>query len=134
LAVVRGRLEMYATEAAGIAGLRRLFLSLLREPDGGSNGCLLTNSAIEFGSGASIARDGVRQGFDLLRQAFVRVLTRAREQGKLSRDIDIDAAALKHLVLYQGLLVLIRCGRDTSDLARLIEAEFDQLEGRRNDP
>ena len=34
---------------AGIEGLRRLFLSLLREPDGGSSGCLITNSAVEFG-------------------------------------------------------------------------------------
>jgi hypothetical protein len=40
---------LHAPTPAGLAGLRALFASLLHEPDGGSLGCSITNSAVEFG-------------------------------------------------------------------------------------
>lgn len=133
VAVVRGRIENYLTDAAGIRGLRRLFLSLLKEPDGGRNGCLLTNTAIEFGADDSIAKEGVLHGFDLLRDAFARVISKARERGAIDKTLKVEATALKLLAFYQGLLVLIRSGADTSGLSRLITSEFNQLEGGHGD-
>jgi TetR/AcrR family transcriptional repressor of nem operon len=128
-AVVARRIATFASEEAGIAGLRRLFLSLLDEPDG----CLLTNAAVELGAADTIAKAGVREGFALLREAFARSLAGAREAGAIDRDIDPETTALRLLAFYQGLLVLIRFGDDGAALARLIDREFDQLEGLRHD-
>lgn len=51
--VLQRRIERHARPASGLRGLRDLFLSLLDEPDGGSHGCLITNSAVEFGGNGS---------------------------------------------------------------------------------
>ena len=50
-AVLGRRMAQFARPEAGLAGLRELFLTLLREPAGETFGCLITNSAIEFGAG-----------------------------------------------------------------------------------
>src|SRR5258705_12579906 len=49
-AVLQSRIDSFAEPKRGLRGLRDLFLSLLREPDGGRLGCLITNSAIVFGA------------------------------------------------------------------------------------
>ena len=43
------RIATYADAAEGLSGVRKLFVTLLNEPRGGRYGCLITNSAIEFG-------------------------------------------------------------------------------------
>jgi len=59
-AVLQARLDSFAEPKSGLRGLRELFLSLLREPDGGTLGCLITNSAVEFGRSASHTRASCR--------------------------------------------------------------------------
>src|SRR5947199_7736288 len=49
-AVLESRISRFARPQDGLSGLRQLFLSLLREPNGETFGCLITNSAIEFGA------------------------------------------------------------------------------------
>jgi TetR/AcrR family transcriptional repressor of nem operon len=119
--VVAGRIERFLPQRGGIAGLRALFQSLLHEPGGAADGCLLTNSAIEFGAAEASSRDAVHQGFDLLRDAFERVLA---ESGTAKPQ----AVALRLLVLYQGLLVLVRGGYARGHLAQLIDLEFSNME------
>lgn len=125
--VVGARIERYLPPGAGVGGLRRMFRSLLKEPDGGRHGCLLTNSAIELAGADNALRSGVDAGLGLLQQAFERVLVEARAAGEVSPQLNPPAAALRLLVLYQGLLVLIRGGRPDRELAPLIDAEFAAL-------
>jgi len=125
--VIRRRIGCYATESAGVEGLRQLFLSLLRAPESDSDGCLLTNAAVEFGAGDSIASEGVCEGFALLKVAFTKAIEHDWRVGKLKGGLEPDATAWKLLLLYQGLLVLIRSGQDTSDFVRLLNDEFNQL-------
>jgi hypothetical protein len=110
--------------------VRRLFLSLLPGSGGDSAGCLLTNAAIEFGSGRSIARHGIEEGFRLLRQSLGHTIGQARDEGTLDPDIAPETAILRLLALYQGILVLVRAGQDTSGMAEVIASEFEQLENR----
>jgi AcrR family transcriptional regulator len=119
--VVAGRMAQFLPPGGGIAGLRALFQSLLHEPGGATDGCLLTNSAIEFGAAETSGRNGVHQGFDLLRSAFERVLTEAGAAMP-------QTAAWRLLVLYQGLLVLVRGGYASGHLAQLIDLEFSNME------
>jgi TetR/AcrR family transcriptional repressor of nem operon len=125
--VLKGRIQRHAPVAAGVAGLRRLFLSLLREPNGESFGCLITNCAIEFGGDPQPHR-GVAEGFEVLTRAFAERLQAAHDAGALRAGREPATAALKLLALYQGVLVLVRAAHDKSAIERLINAEFDELE------
>jgi AcrR family transcriptional regulator len=125
--VLEGRIARYAPPGSGLQGLRQLFLSLLHEPDDGSLGCLITNTAVEFGGGVQ-PHPRVEAALGLLRTTFGARLT---EASTFARDADGAKAtrtAIRLLALYQGLLVLIRGGEDKSGLRQAIEDEFNQLE------
>jgi AcrR family transcriptional regulator len=113
-AVLARRIEDHAPEGSGIAGLRRLFLSLLREPGGGSYGCLITNSAVEFGG--NDAPGFVTGGLAVLRDCFAEHLG------------GNDAEAVALLALYQGALVLIRTGYNKAVLEEMFTHHFETLE------
>jgi len=112
---------MYADEATGLDGLEQLFLSLLRQPESDDQGCLLTNAAVEFGAQRSVASDSICRGFALLEVAIRRIVEREVRAGRA----EIIVARL--LILYQGILVLIRAGRAPSACADVIRTEFAQL-------
>ncbi len=131
-AVLCRRIVDHAPEAAGLGGLRNLFLSLLHEPNGESFGCLITNSAIEFG-GAAVVPAGVGDGLRILSDTFADRLATAHRAGLLRGGVEPASAASKLLALYQGILVLVRAGQDKTTLETMINAEFDGLEGTQHD-
>jgi TetR/AcrR family transcriptional regulator, transcriptional repressor for nem operon len=126
--VVAARMEQYLTGQAHLEGLRSLFLSLLDEPGGGSLGCLLTNSAVEFGASDSEAKDGVQAGFRIQEDALLAAIGSIPDHAASAAP-----AALKLLALYQGILVLIRFGYSKAKLHDMINHEFDTMRGASND-
>jgi TetR/AcrR family transcriptional regulator, transcriptional repressor for nem operon len=127
-AVLGRRIAQYAGPEAGLSGLRQLFLTLLREPDNGTFGCLITNAAIEFGASGDIAADAVARGFELLERLFAERLAAVKSAGALSGDFNARAGAVRLLALYQGVLVLVRGGFDLKKIRAAITQEFDHLE------
>jgi AcrR family transcriptional regulator len=127
--VLRARITRYAPEAAGLAGLRRLFLTLLAEPGGGAYGCLITNSAVEFGGGSALPANA-SEGLTILSETFEQRLNAIARNGQRRASATTKLAAAKLLALYQGILVLIRAGWDKRILKAMINAEFSQLAGR----
>ena len=125
--VLEARLARYAPATAGVAGLRRLFLTLLEEPNNESFGCLITNSAIEFG-GKRSAHPCVSEAFEILATTFTARLREAQRLAILREGIDPVATSAKLLALYQGILVLVRGTYDKSRLKHLITSEFNDLE------
>jgi TetR/AcrR family transcriptional regulator, transcriptional repressor for nem operon len=132
-AVLDRRISTFAKPANGLSGLRQLFLSLLREPDGETFGCLITNSAIEFGSDDAVSEQTVRKGFEILQRLFVDRLAAAKAANRLRGDVDPNIGAVRLLALYQGVLVLIRGGYEPRMIRRAIDLEFDNLEGASDD-
>jgi TetR/AcrR family transcriptional repressor of nem operon len=132
-AVLDRRISTFAKPAHGLSGLRQLFLSLLREPDGETFGCLITNSAIEFGSDDAVSEQTVLKGFEILLRLFVDRLAAAKAANRLRGDVDPNIGAVRLLALYQGVLVLIRGGYEPSMIRRAIDLEFDNLEGASDD-
>jgi len=132
-AVLGRRIAEHAPEDAGLRGVRDLFTSLLHEPDGQSFGCLITNSAIEFGGGPAELPDGVGEGLRLLAGLFAGRLESARRTGQLRGGVDPAVAALGLLALYQGVLVLVRAGWDGQQVQALIDDAFGRLEEPRHD-
>ena len=122
-AVLRARIERYSPAGCGVDGLEKLFSTLLEEPDGQRLGCLITNTAVEFG--ATAVHPGVRDGFAILEETFedrLRSLV-----GATRPDGEIAAAATRLLALYQGVLVLVRGGHDLRKARDMIASEFDSL-------
>ena len=132
-AVLDRRISTFAKPANGLSGLRQLFLSLLREPDGETFGCLITNSAIEFGSDDAASEQTVLKGFEILQRLFVDRLAAAKAANRLRGDVDPNIEAVRLLALYQGVLVLIRAGYEPRMIRRAIDLEFDNLEGASDD-
>ena len=132
-AVLDRRIATFAKPANGLSGLRQLFLSLLREPNGETFGCLITNSAIEFGSDDVVSEQTVRKGFEILQRLFVDRLAAAKAAKRLRGDVDPNIGAVRLLALYQGVLVLIRAGYEPRMIRRAIDLEFDNLEGASDD-
>jgi AcrR family transcriptional regulator len=122
-AVLEARIDRHAPVEAGVGGLRKLFLSLLHEPDGERFGCLITNTAIELG-GHAPPHQRVSQGLAVLERTFSDRLARVVGPGA---DDAVARRATRLIALYQGVLVLIRAGYDLSDVEKMINFEFDEL-------
>jgi len=126
--VLQRRIERHAPPESGLRGLCDLFLSLFHEPGGTSFGCLITNSAVEFGGGDN-SHHCIGEGLRVLLNTFANRLAIARRDGVLRAGVDPAGASVKLLALYQGVLVLIRAGHDKAALKRMIIDEFNDLEG-----
>ncbi|PWR21813.1 TetR/AcrR family transcriptional regulator [Zavarzinia compransoris] len=120
--VVARRLARHLGQGDPLDGLRALFMTLLDEPGGGSFGCLLTNTAVEFGPAGSEALAGLHRGFKAQEDAFLAAIERL-SPGRA----DAASAARRLLALYQGILVLIRAGYPKEALREAIAFEFDGL-------
>ncbi len=125
--IVQPRINMYLKAHAGIAGFEALFLSTLEEPDGRTLGCLLTNTAIEFGPLDSGFTERVHTGFGLLEAAFIEHIEQAQKEKLVSNIVPPAQLALQLLLFYQGLLVLIRSGRNKSELSKQIKNYLSQF-------
>jgi TetR/AcrR family transcriptional regulator, transcriptional repressor for nem operon len=127
-AVLGQRIAQFARPEDGLSGLRQLFLSTLREPRGETFGCLITNSAIEFGAKGDVIENAVLKGFRALERLFAARLSEAKSSGRLRHDVGPQDEAIKLLALYQGVLVLIRGGYELKAIRRAINHEFDSIE------
>lgn len=119
-AVLRRRIADHAPQADSIDGLRKLFVTLLHEPNDESFGCLITNAAIEFGGGAVLPAC-IGEGLRILSEAFADRLESAQRAGRLRNGVAVATLASKLLALYQGILVLVRAGWDKGALRTLID-------------
>jgi TetR/AcrR family transcriptional regulator, transcriptional repressor for nem operon len=131
--VLERRIAQFAKPEEGLSGVRQLFLTLLREPNNETFGCLITNSAIEFGADREMVEPLVLEGFRMLERLFVDRLTTAVSSGLLPKKFNPKAGAVRLLALYQGVLVLVRGGYDLRAIRRFINDEYDQLEGKSHD-
>jgi TetR/AcrR family transcriptional repressor of nem operon len=119
--VVAPRLVAHAGAQATLDDLEQLFLSVFRPPLDDGYGCLLVNSAAEFGSVVSVAGDGVSAGMHLVHRHVEGVVR--RELGAAGAP----AHAARLVMLYHGLLVLSRAGLLTSVHEAAIIQDFHAL-------
>jgi TetR/AcrR family transcriptional repressor of nem operon len=127
-AVLKHRISKHASESKMLGGVRDLFVSLLHEPRGERFGCLITNSAVEFGLSDKGHQEAIHSGFEILRAALHERLVAAKKAHQLRSDVFPAVAAITLVALYQGLLVLIRAGYDKKKLKQAIDAAFALLE------
>lgn len=120
------RMAAHAGSSATLDDLERLFLTLFREPMTDGYGCLVTNSAVEFGGAGMSTPADVGRALDMVASGIRAVL--AREIG--SDRAETEAARL--LLLYHGILVLSRAGRLGADFENAVRSQFDTLRRMRD--
>ena len=123
---VVGRLRAHTGPDATLDDLEEYFLALLRSPLNDGHGCLVTNTAVEFGPASSIAEHGVDKALTLMAAGI---------RGVLERETGPDRAKLgaSHLLLLcQGILVLMRSrSGNVVNTESVIRAQFDDLRQKR---
>jgi TetR/AcrR family transcriptional repressor of nem operon len=125
--VVRRRVaEHLEREDAPLEGIRAYFVttfaSLQRDP-----GCLLTNTAVECYALEPGTQEAVAAGLQVVQEGFTGALTRAQQRGEIAASVMPSEVASQLLALYQGVLVLVRSGAPTDELARLVGGALDSL-------
>jgi hypothetical protein len=89
--------------------VRGFFLDLAGAPPRrAGKGCLLTNSAVEFGNGDPEISRLVRCAFTRMERVLAERLTEARQDGQLAAGVEPAAYARQLVVLIQGLRVMAR--------------------------
>lgn len=124
-AFVVGRIRAHAGPTATLDDLEELFLTLFRPPMTDGFGCLVSNSAMEFGSSGSVADEGIGRALDLVDASIHAVL--AREIG----DDAAEPAAGRLVLIYQGILLLARAGRLSAVHEGAVRDEFERLRAAR---
>lgn len=126
--VVDRRIDEHLRPELGIGGIRSFFVSTYTVEPSPRHGCLVTNSAIEFAAIDAAAQHRVEGGLDRIRDAFAAQLTASVASGELVAHVDIDATADLLLVLYEGMLTLLRAGQETRvDFGRAVDAVLAHL-------
>jgi TetR/AcrR family transcriptional repressor of nem operon len=93
-------------------------------------GCLLCNSAVEFG--AQGQPDAVQRYFDRLSGAFKNALENAKVNSQIHSDVDTVALSDSLCASVLGLFVLIRAQADPVRIRNAATQIRNQLDGLRN--
>ncbi len=126
--IIAPRLAEHAGPDADLDRLERLYLSILDLPYADGNGCLVINSAVEFGADPSIASETVAVALDGIEHAIGAVLRRCI----LAEHV--PASTMRLVLIYQGLLMASRAGRAGPPVAAAITDEFHRLRQLANPP
>ncbi|MEH6631893.1 MAG: TetR/AcrR family transcriptional regulator [Halopseudomonas aestusnigri] len=126
--VVRQRISIYLDKSEDpLQGLKDLFHSLLKEPDGSSNGCLLTNTAVEFNNRLRSITQDLDTGFSLLEAGFKRQIEKCSTTGQIPKHSSPQQASFQLLLLYQGILVFVRAGLRINQIERTLDQEIETI-------
>ncbi|MEO3384683.1 TetR/AcrR family transcriptional regulator [Mesorhizobium sp. CAU 1741] len=124
--VIKGRAKAFAGPEAGLDDLENLFMSIWEMPQADGFGCLVTNSAIEFGPNAPpFASEKIADGMSITAQGIRTVLL--RELG----DEEGEREATHLTLVYHGMLVLSRSGVLAEEHRRSIRDLFARLNATR---
>jgi TetR/AcrR family transcriptional regulator, transcriptional repressor for nem operon len=92
-----------------------------------SRGCFACNAAVELGPSDAGVRRLVTRSFRGMRDSLRVALERAKSEGEISSDADVDALASQLLATIEGLHVLAKGTHDRRMVEQAIEATVAPL-------
>lgn len=127
--VVGRRVREYLQDAPDPrAGIHGFFVSTFGDGSEADPGCLLTTSAIDGHTVPEIAA-AVQKGLATIEQGLAMAVARARAVQQVHPDCCPASTAAQLLVLYQGVLVLVRAGTTRTRLAAATTPAIDAILG-----
>jgi TetR/AcrR family transcriptional repressor of nem operon len=119
------------TPGAGLAEIRALleFYALASETPGWGRGCLLCNTAVEFGPSDPSGAGFVQRYFERLSGAFHTALGNASRSGRLRASVDPRAEAEFLTAAVLGLFVMLRAQAPPAVIESAARVAIDHLEG-----
>ena len=115
---------------AGIAEVRALFgfFGTAGESPASGRGCLLCNTAVEFGPDDPSGAGFVERYFGRLSKAFYDALNNARRQGELRRAVDPREEANSFTASVLGLFVMLRAKAPPTVIESAARIAIEHLE------
>ncbi|GLR26105.1 TetR/AcrR family transcriptional regulator [Limnobacter litoralis] len=101
--------------------LRQLLLEVVSDNHAG-RGCLLANTASEFGSSDDEVRQRVKAGFDGMIEAFANLVQVGQMTGQFSSMVDARRYAAVLVTGVSGLRTLVKCGYSADELECVVES------------
>ena len=125
-----GPLEAPGAGTDEVRALLEFFGGAARGPASG-RGCLLCNTAVEFGPEDPGGFGFVRRYFKRLSGAFGAALSNARDRGELHRSVDLHAEASFFTASVVGLFVMLRAKAPRVVIEGAVRTAVDHLEALR---
>ncbi len=125
-----GPLEVPGAGLDEIRALLEFFGAATRGPAAG-RGCLLCNTAVEFGPEDPGGQGFVQRYFERLSAAFRAALGNARDLGELRSEVDPRAEASFFTAAVVGLFVLLRARAPEKVVEEAVRIAVEHLEGLR---
>lgn len=118
---------------AGLAEVRALleFYGSAGEGPAFGRGCLLCNTAVEFGPNDPSGAQFVQRYFERLSRAFLGALHNAQSRGELRRSVDPSEEANFFTASVLGLFVMLRAKVSTTVIESAAQAALKHLDALR---
>jgi TetR/AcrR family transcriptional repressor of nem operon len=116
---------------AGVREIRALleFFASAHQGPASGRGCLLCNTAVEFGPADPSGAAFVQRYFKRLSQAFYQALNNAQGKGELRNEVDLNGEADYLTASTLGLFVMIRAEAPPAIIENAANMAIEHLEG-----
>jgi TetR/AcrR family transcriptional repressor of nem operon len=123
-------LEQLDAAVSGRKFLEDLFYALPPKVDSADarKGCLLWNTANEFGERDAAVKGTVSAGIDRLQRIFVKAVERAQREGDIASSKDPRALATYLMASMSGLKTLLKSGVDRRRLREVVATVLQALD------
>jgi len=131
--VVERRFGPLEAPGAGIQEIRALlefYASAINGPSAG-RGCLLCNTAVEFGPEDPGGSGFVKRYFKRLSKAFHKALSNAHRDGELKSSVSVKKGADFLTATTLGLFVMIRAKAPSAMVKNAVKTAIEHLQGLR---
>lgn len=128
--VTNAKLEQLARGERAAPAIRQFLLALAAEKPSANapaHGCLLTNAAVEIGSGQERVAGCVRTAFARLERTLTIRLQQARAQGDLADGVEPKRLARQLVTFIQGLRVMTRLAVEPRALREAVDSALAPL-------
>ncbi len=127
--VVTGRAGILERPGASLPEIREYFAAVVGDLLGkdGRKGCLMANSAVEFGRSDPPVAERVASHLERLERAFATALSRAIDRGQIPAKENARARARFLMGLAQGLIVVGKTRPEPSLLRDIVDSTLGAL-------
>jgi TetR/AcrR family transcriptional repressor of nem operon len=120
--------EQLHQAGTGLGFIRELLKSVISEADRDSRkGCLLVNTANELAGREKTIAQAVSHGLIKIKSNLKSALERARDEGDIAPDTDLEQASDYLVAGISGLRTMVKAGADRESLSKVAEMMMQTL-------